>query len=534
MQFGREQGRGPSARFGVQLLLGARPLQAVDGPPVDHLVQRLGKPLAIVDAHVGDAALVGRGEVRAEHVVGALAPRVLDHVRIGGHGGAALREAAVRRVLLVLESGLLVGAGLLALPALLQADYHADGHQHHQGHERGYRRDHHHVLGGEVGFRGDSGAGGGAGGDLFAFPPQEARGAEALEAVDSVHARAAVLAGVHLAFVYFVAAVFAGEAGRTFALVVVDELLAGAPVGAGFRDAVVDAVLAQRSYVSRYALATEFVHFVDAGPSVQARITLAIVYVDFAGVAGESRRTRALVAGAGFRAGSTVLAGTRRATARLVLAIGPAEAGPASAPVSGVGVDAGAAVFATFLRTGLHGGLASGSGEAGGANAYVVFAFGAARPAVQAGAPGTVVHGYFAVGAVEAVGAAAGVTALAGVEASAAVSARFVVGAEVQVLVAEQAAPAFVAEAIPRFQAGTVDATRVTLTLVAEGPLPPRLTPETIRRIGYRRTLVFTSLFNLLGSHRRPSTTWTNKLINIIVVIKISPASHRGSFSFLG
>lgn len=56
---------------------------------------------------------------------------------------------------------------------------------------------------------------------------------------------------------------------------------------------------------------------------------------------------------------------------------------------------------------------------------------------------------------------------MAGVEASSSVSARPVVGAEIEVLVAEKAAPTFVADAVPGFYAGTMLAAGVSLALVA-------------------------------------------------------------------
>lgn len=47
------------------------------------------------------------------------------------------------------------------------------------------------------------------------------------------------------------------------------------------------------------------------------------------------------------------------------------------------------------------------------------------------------------------------------------------IGAEVQILVAEQAAPAFLASALKWLFAGAMQAPRVSLALVAEGAFPP-------------------------------------------------------------
>lgn len=70
----------------------------------------------------------------------------------------------------------------------------------------------------------------------------------------------------------------------------------------------------------------------------------------------------------------------------------------------------------------------------------------------------------------------AGVAALAGVVARPAVLTRAVVGAVVEVLVAEQAAPALLADAVPGLGAGAVEASRMSLALVAELAHPARMT----------------------------------------------------------
>lgn len=72
----------------------------------------------------------------------------------------------------------------------------------------------------------------------------------------------------------------------------------------------------------------------------------------------------------------------------------------------------------------------------------------------------------------EAGPAAAGVAPLAGVGAGGAVLARPVVGAVVQVLVAEEAPPALLAVALPGLRAGAVEAARVADAVLAEGALP--------------------------------------------------------------
>lgn len=68
---------------------------------------------------------------------------------------------------------------------------------------------------------------------------------------------------------------------------------------------------------------------------------------------------------------------------------------------------------------------------------------------------------------------------MAGVVARPSVVARPMIRAVIQVLVAEEAAPAFFADAVPRFGAGSVDAARVAFALVAQLAHPARMTSET-------------------------------------------------------
>ena len=73
--------------------------------------------------------------------------------------------------------------------------------------------------------------------------------------------------------------------------------------------------------------------------------------------------------------------------------------------------------------------------------------------------------------------AGAGVGALAGVAAGGPVGARPVVGAVVEVLVAEESAPPLLAEALELVAAEAVHAARVLDALVAQRAGPPRLAP---------------------------------------------------------
>ena len=90
-------------------------------------------------------------------------------------------------------------------------------------------------------------------------------------------------------------------------------------------------------------------------------------------------------------------------------------------------------------------------------------------------------HPAFTVCASVARWAAAGIRPLSSVEAGGSIAARFVVGAVVQVLVAEETTPAIVAVALPGVLAGAVLASRVSNALVAKRTGPTITTPETKR-----------------------------------------------------
>lgn len=100
------------------------------------------------------------------------------------------------------------------------------------------------------------------------------------------------------------------------------------------------------------------------------------------------------------------------------------------------------------------------------------------RSTVEARQVGAIVNLTLAVSSREARGTVARVRALARVEARAVVPAGPVVGAVVEVLVAEEPAPALVAQAVPRLLARAVQTAGVALALVAQRTLPPVVTSE--------------------------------------------------------
>ena len=71
----------------------------------------------------------------------------------------------------------------------------------------------------------------------------------------------------------------------------------------------------------------------------------------------------------------------------------------------------------------------------------------------------------------------ASVGTLSSVEAGTPVATRAMVGAVVEVLVAEKASPSLVTEAVPRLPAAAVEAPGVPLAFVAESALPTAVTP---------------------------------------------------------
>lgn len=99
-----------------------------------------------------------------------------------------------------------------------------------------------------------------------------------------------------------------------------------------------------------------------------------------------------------------------------------------------------------------------------------------ANTSIQAWHRGAVADAGFAVGVRVTRRTLAGVRALACVEAGSSVLAWFVVRAKVQILIAEQTTPAFVAKALPRFLAGSVHASRVGFAFVAKSSFPSGLT----------------------------------------------------------
>lgn len=152
----------------------------------------------------------------------------------------------------------------------------------------------------------------------------EAIGADALEAVDTIHAGAAVVAWLTAALVNVNGAVLAGEARTTCALIVVVQIGAAAAVGARFGQAEIDTTAAVYTMESGHALATILVNQVDACATILALVSHTIVNILLALGARESIGTYAFTVGLALAA---VLAEIRIAVVRVEFAGGTAVSG---------------------------------------------------------------------------------------------------------------------------------------------------------------------------------------------------------------
>lgn len=208
--------------------------------------------------------------------------------------------------------------------------------------------------------------------------------------------------------------------------------------------------------------------------AVQAGSAGALVDVDLAADANEAGAAAAHAHAAVDQALATVVAGQRGALVDLLLTV---EAGVAARTVAPVAPPPVALRAAAAVETGRVGArqqavLAVGAFETRRTGALVAPLQVRAGGSVATGPAVTLLHEQLTVGASEAWEAGAGVAALPCVHAGGAVLTRLVVGAEVQVLVAEQAAPALLTVALPGQLAGAVFTGWVFLTLVTERTLP--------------------------------------------------------------
>jgi hypothetical protein len=272
-----------------------------------------------------------------------------------------------------------------------------------------------------------------------------------------------------LAFVNVDAAVVAGEAGAAKALEAVIHVEAAAAIGARLGQTEVDSLVAERSGEARRALALVLVDAVDAVAAILAWIAMAVVDVFLAVGALEASRTLTLVlVAANSRALAAIAAGIRIAVLHLQLAVATAIAGRALALEALTSIATTAAVLTRLACTCDSLRLAVPSNPTVAALTCVAVAREVvdACAVVRAWIHRAVFDFNLAVGADEAGWTLARVRALTGVGAGSAVVAWLVMGAEVEVLIAEQAAPALVAFALPLGGAGSVHTSWIHFTLV--------------------------------------------------------------------
>lgn len=149
------------------------------------------------------------------------------------------------------------------------------------------------------------------------------------------------------------------------------------------------------------------------------------------------------------------------------------------------------------------------------ANRLLLFLLVMARSPVQARLGGAVADSRLAVDPRVTGWALAGIRTLSGIEAGSTVLARFVVRAEVQILIAEQSTPAFIAETLPRFLAGSVHASRIGLALVAQSAFPAglayafvRLGAVAVLLVAARSTAGFCAVISLPASQANALACW--------------------------
>lgn len=179
----------------------------------------------------------------------------------------------------------------------------------------------------------------------------------------------------------------------------------------------------------------------------------------------EATRTQTLVSIAFINATTAIFAGIGTALVHLGLAISAGISKRTIALKPQLCVFAGS-VQARFFRASYRFFFAMFAHPAFVAFAFVTLGHFAAGAAILAGIEGAVASFVLAFASGEAGRTFARVETFAGVEASSAIEAGTMVGAVVEILIAEKTAPTFLADALPWGFAGAVNATRVGLAFV--------------------------------------------------------------------
>lgn len=250
--------------------------------------------------------------------------------------------------------------------------------------------------------------------------------------------------------------------------------MALAAIRARLRQAIVHVRLAQRASEARHAEAAERIDQVGARASVQARIIrLAVIDVRLAQWARKTRWAYTFETVHLVDTRAAILAPIHSAVIHLVAAVGAIKTIGAEAHVALVGrVHAGGTMKAWIVGACLLcRSFAAASVKSRRAVARSI-CFARTGSTVEARNDSAIIFDQLAIGSGVLGRAGTGVGALTRVETGAAVLAGLVIGAVVEILIAKQTAPTFVAIALPRLLARSVQAARVANALVAQFALP--------------------------------------------------------------
>lgn len=225
--------------------------------------------------------------------------------------------------------------------------------------------------------------------------------------------------------------------------------------------------------VARWAGTGEVVHTVPAGAPVCTGRRGTVIHIVLAVPPGEASLTSAQVGVAEVHTLGTVRTRGRATEINLLLTVEAREARRAMAGVASVGVIRTSSPIEARTICTRHGAqLTDLAIEAGRAGARVAVLKIRAGPSVPAGAGSALVHLQLTVGPCIPGSAGACVAPLARVGAGGSVPAWLMVSAVVQILVAEEAPPAFLAVTLPGLLAGTMETAWVSDAFITVAALP--------------------------------------------------------------
>lgn len=225
--------------------------------------------------------------------------------------------------------------------------------------------------------------------------------------------------------------------------------------------------------VTRRAGTGEVIHTVSAGAPIGARGGGAVIHVVFAVSPREASLASAQVGVAEVHTPGTIRTGGRAAEIHLLLTVEAREAHGAVAGVASISVvRTPSPIEARTICTSHGTQLTDLAIEARGTGARVAVLKVRAAPSIPAGAGSTLIHLQLTVGTCVPRSTGACVAPLACVGTGGSIPAWLMVSAVVQVLVAEEAPPAFLAVTLPGLLTGTMETAWVSDTLIAVTALP--------------------------------------------------------------